>query len=374
MTGGKGRTRYDVVLHSIHQATEGGHGGNRRLSQVVALLRSSAATVTCSADTFGGSLAHNLVSVARGALPSARGAWGRFRSLRALRNSGAAHRLLDWTSIGSSTLLVFDSFLRGYEPVFARARAAGARLAIFPQNLDSLTADSIDPLTSKRAPTWFHEELDVLRKADVVACLSREDQWLLSLYGIASFYLPYYPSPSLRKELHGIRMLRAGIRKDRFVILGSAVNRPTLDGMKELLERSVALTAAAGACEVVLVGFGTERLRAADVSRRIRVLGGVSNEVMQEQLVSARAVICCQTGTTGALTRIPELLCAGVPVIATYTAARSYFHLDGVHVAETIDDLCRLARDFLCMEPTTPAPPTQYEAAVLNAIEGLWSS
>ena len=77
MTGGKGRTRYDVVLHSIHQAAEGGHGGNRRLSQVVALLRSSAATVTCSADTFGGSLAHNLVSVARGALPSARGVWGR---------------------------------------------------------------------------------------------------------------------------------------------------------------------------------------------------------------------------------------------------------------------------------------------------------
>ena len=61
-------------------------------------------------------------------------------------------------------------------------------------------------------------------------------------------------------------------------------------------------------------------------------------------MVRAQLALCFQPGATGALTRIPDLLLAGIPVIANSIAARSYYNLPGVRVVENIDHLLGVLR------------------------------
>jgi len=360
-----------IVVRSVQSAAPTGHGGNRRMQQIDELLARAGLPIERCTDTFAGAdLQSDLRRVLRGILPLS--PWVPLGSLcgrlhpRALRNAGALAELLADFDVGPGTVLVLDSFLRAYQPMLPHLRARGAKLAIVPQNLDSLTPGATDPLGSRRSPSWLANEVAVMRAADMLCCISREEQWLLAALEVPSLYLPYFPPAAVREGLHQIRVARRDSAKTTVVIVGTAKNPPTLAGMRSMIEHAHALVDAADGCEVQLMGYGTEVLAKSALPARFRVLGSVSDDVLRNALVSARVALCYQHGTGGALTRIPELLCAGVPVIANPIAARSYHRMSGLTVVENMRQLVEALRIEQVNDFEPPAAPAELETEFLR--------
>jgi hypothetical protein len=111
---------------------------------------------------------------------------------------------------------------------------------------------------------------------------------------------------------------------------------------------------------VDVAGFGTEQLRGLLDHTTYCLHGGVDEIKLNELIKSAGAVLVHQKAAVGTLTRIPEMLLAGVPVIANSIAARNHVRLDGVHIYETPEELFELLKRPLA-EPALPERPARAE-------------
>jgi len=109
------------------------------------------------------------------------------------------------------------------------------------------------------------------------------------------------------------------------------------------------------AASIVIAGYGTERLRMAFERIGARVVGTVSEEELDALQLDARALLVHYVPAPGALTRIPEALIAGIPVVANRHAARGFESIPGVHVYDSPEELVELLAADL---PTPPAVPT----------------
>ncbi len=216
-------------------------------------------------------------------------------------------------------------------------KATGCSVIGFPHNLESLVSNhDIEVL---------REEIARLQQCDQVFAISKEETWLLRVLGVKAYYYPYFPPKEVETFLLSIRSrreTRKTIGRKRFLLLGSASNVPTREGMQALVDY------AAKGCwpfEMEVAGYQTELLRKPE-DGNITFNGTVSNSRLEQILLDTDAVLVYQTPTTGALTRIPELLLAGIPVFVNFDAARSYHNLDDVHVYESFDGLFEALQDF----------------------------
>jgi glycosyltransferase involved in cell wall biosynthesis len=213
-----------------------------------------------------------------------------------------------------------------------------------PHNVDCL-------LSGANQYRSLETEIAALAKADAVFCIAREEQWFLKLRGIPADYLPYYPPEALVNQLLAVRQARSPQSQERFLILGSAGNEPTFLGMLEQLNWLQDIQADID-FQVDVVGFGTERLAPHIKDSRIKIHGAVSSEALNHFLQQAKAALVHQQAGIGALTRIPELLIAGIPVIANSSACRSAFSYSGIYCYEQRDELAELLTKSL----PTPEP------------------
>lgn len=217
-------------------------------------------------------------------------------------------------------------------------KAAGAKIIGYPHNLESLVPTQCDPITHKRAPYWLYEEIARLKLCDEVYAISKEETWLLQLFGVNAKYYPYYPPKEIEKEFLEIkkkRELRKNNEKMQYLILGSATNPPTRMGMQKLIDYFEQQEDTNYMIHVA--GYNTETLSV----RGDRVInhGTVSNENLEELLISTDGIIIYQPTTSGALTRIVENRIANIPIFANFGAARDFYNLPYVHVYEEIDEL-----------------------------------
>ncbi len=238
------------------------------------------------------------------------------------------------------------------------ARKLGFRVVAMPQNIEAFV------FLRKKATRFFTtsrlgEEVEYLRQAHQIICISREEQWLLSLFGIAADFLPYYPPLGLMEQLLKVRELRSGRDQKRFLILGSAGNQPTGEGMRAQLNLLKKIPAATNMA-VDIAGYGTESLKPFLVDNRFTLHGSVEPAHLETLLINARAVLIHQTKGVGALTRIPEMLVAGIPVIVNSIAARSAMHYLGVHCYESEANLAQWMNQALA-PPPVPARPLEAE-------------
>jgi glycosyltransferase involved in cell wall biosynthesis len=92
---------------------------------------------------------------------------------------------------------------------------------------------------------------------------------------------------------------------------------------------------------LIIAGFGTEALvkQFKDLPSCVNILGSVSKEVYQKLLKTCKAVLIYQHSGTGVLTRIPELMIAGIPIIANSIALRSFHHLKGLYTLHNLKAL-----------------------------------
>ena len=209
-------------------------------------------------------------------------------------------------------------------------KATGHQVIGMPHNIESLVfGKSVKALGA---------EISNLRHCDLIFAISKEETWLFRLLGLNAHYLPYYPPEEAESFLLSIRQERARRESNsckKFALLGSATNIPTKSGMQSLVDYASTLDLS---FELIVAGYGTESLK--EVSHPyISFRGTLSNEELKEMLVEIDGIIIYQPPTTGALTRIPEMLLTGIPVYANFDASRNYFGVNGIALYNTFDEL-----------------------------------
>lgn len=236
-------------------------------------------------------------------------------------------------------------------------KATGRPVLGLPHNIESLVRGrSVDALG---------EEVENLRYCDAVFAISREETWLLRLLNINAFYLPYYPPKMVQFFLLSIREKR--MRKEHknnksFLLLGSASNVPTREGMQILIDYADREDIP---FQLHVAGYRTQLLCNPN-NPNIVFHGTVSNENLERLLVETDAVLIYQPPTTGALTRVPEVLMAGLPVFANFDAARNCHNLEDVHQYGSFEELFELLKTF---EPYQAKMIERDERAVQRFVE-----
>ena len=104
-------------------------------------------------------------------------------------------------------------------------------------------------------------------------------------------------------------------------------------------------------------------------SRGIAFLGSLSNEQLDSILCRVKACLCYQERGAGALTKICEMLVAGVPVAANTVAARSYHGMAGVFEFNCLDALRSTLEQLDAAPGEIPAPEQPDSTRLLNAIK-----
>ena len=351
-----------IFLDTIHFGKSGFDGGTRRNNQVVALLARAGFGVTLLQGQAGILerhlrglelvLAHGFrLRPSRLRIASAGQAYAGFRKALAHHHGP---RLLVWET--------------SYRHVAAHlARRLGCALIAVPQNLEALVPGQVDPYTGRKGLARLGREIRLLAGAEAVFTISREEEWLLRTLGIGASYLPYFPAPPLEQELLKVREARRNVAGTRFLILGSAVNPPTRAGLVALLG---ALQSFPMPLAVDIAGSGTEELASEITRPGFTVHGTVSPGQLDRLLLSARAAIVHQAPSSGALTRIPELLLAGIPVLANENASRSSWSYAGLYPYSDFAELQALMASDQ-PEPHPPARPVRAEQSFIDCVRRL---
>lgn len=340
----------------FYQAPE--HGGGHRYRQIVEILENGSLGVKPLGFRLGSRLGDKL-----------RGLWN-LRKIPDLDLRRTRHRLFaaGCFSAISQTLktLPRHSTVALQLPdlvsllTLVAAKEQGHRVVYFPDNIDSVCRRLVRPVSLiPRTHGYLTDELAWFAHADHVFTIAQEETWLLRNQGIPSSQVPYFPTEAMREDLLAVRRTRAGrsFCNRVHLMLGSAINPPTRAGMIAVLE---AFARSPQPVPLVIAGNGTEDLGREFRHPAVRFEGKVTPERLRELLIEADAAIVHQDIGVGALTRIPELLMAGVPIIANEHAARSARHYEGVHLYREIKDAAEMLQHPL---PTPPVPSPPYSSA-----------
>lgn len=249
------------------------------------------------------------------------------------------------------------------------AHKAGFKLVVAPHNFESLVVDLNNPYAINPIINRLKIEIEQLAKADAIFCISREEQWLLNQFGIKANFLPYYPPKQILSEFLAIREVRKNSHQNRFLILGTAKNPPTFLGMKKQIKYLQKIKQTFD-FELDIAGYGTEKLQPYCENLNFKLHGTVDSQKLNQLLTSAKAVLIYQESGVGALTKIPEMLISGIPVIANSHACRSALAYSGVYSYENNDELAKLMIQKLDM-PEIPSRPTDAERRFINCLKNL---
>ena len=217
-------------------------------------------------------------------------------------------------------------------------KAVGRHTVAIPHNIESLV--------NGRCVKALEEEITILGECDVVFAISKEETWLLRLMGINAYYLPYSPPKEVESFLCKIRKKRESstVRyRSRFALIGTVNNPPTRSGMQSLID--FFSSQSAFPFDLLVAGFGTEVLKPTS-HPQISFFGALPVPQFMDLLEDIDGVILYQPPTTGALTRIPEMLIAGIPVFVNFNASRNYFNEPNLIFYDSFDDLLRKISTF----------------------------
>lgn len=218
-------------------------------------------------------------------------------------------------------------------PLIVYANSKGIPIVAICHNLETLSSTQVEISAQQEL---FAYELELLAKCDLLVTISKEETWLLRNFGMAPVYLPYFPLRQTVDRLESIRESRQGSVKAYFLLLGTVYNFPTLDGMKRIIS-AVTGDPVLHEDRLIVAGFGTKQLAGFVNDSCVEVRGDLTDAELDELLTTTKGCIVCQESGSGALTKIPELLLAGVPVIINSHAARSHHNLPGIFEFATLE-------------------------------------
>jgi len=229
-----------------------------------------------------------------------------------------------------------------------------------PHNIESLAYGFKSSFSNLKSPRWLFEELRYLEYCKKIFSISREEHWLLSCTGLNASYLPYFPTFELERYLLKIRSQKQFIEKKKnqnkkILLLGTFYNKPTLNGYIELIKNLKNYND----FEIIVAGFGAEKLNGMFVEKNVEVLGSVKNERLKNLIIECDYGIIHQEPSSGSLTRIPELLLAGLPLILNVHAARSNFDIKGLKIYDSFTELKDMLSSFTPILPPVLERPIE---------------
>ena len=190
-------------------------------------------------------------------------------------------------------------------------------------NIESF--DSAVPLSCGRAHEAyaaainFADELGLLARCDARLFISRVEVGLVSGFGLRSYHYPYLPVGAIRRSLERIRQARAeeSPQEGLFLMLGTGGHRSTWESFLWFVQSTQEYGLPQG-IRVVVSGRKTDQLLASGVSvEGLELKGWLEQDELDKLLVQVQAVLVPQGSGFGALTRLPELSCAGIPAIVS---------------------------------------------------------
>jgi hypothetical protein len=354
-----------IYKHSHFPADPFGHGGNKRTAQVNGIMAS--AGICFHEAVLNNSIpsSNRLSMYLKGLRHSPRFntgarvkyAIGRYIKLFENFIREEQPELFIWESTVDYNLLLAEALYKNNIPTIA-----------LPHNIESLVSSSRSAFTNKLSPGWLFEELKYLGYCDKTFTISREEQWLLSNSGINADYLPYHPSDELKRFLLDIRSKRQEKEKHthgrRILLLGTFYNKPTFDGYVDLVSN----IAHDQGIQIDIAGYGSEPLKSVFTSKNVAVHGSISNETLRELVINADFSVIHQPPSSGSLTRIPELLIAGLPLFLNTHAARSHFDTKGLIIYNSFKELLELVHATIPEIPPVIDKPDE-EQALVNCIK-----
>ena len=247
------------------------------------------------------------------------------------------------------------------------ARRRNVRVIVVPQNLEALAP--YEQIFTHRISiaARFRQELHLLQGIEAAFCISTEEEWLLRVFGLPAFYLPYRPAGTIAARLLTARENRSPLTNFGFLLLGSITNQPTLRGFRAFY-RLLTLELGDLPVKIHVAGHGTERLREEFVDPRVVLHGTVTNAQLDDLMSKAEGLLIMQVPTSGYLTRVIEARYIGLPIIGNADAIKGLRELDGIQVYYQADDLRRLLIGPRAA-PAIPPEPTAEMAHFKRLVE-----
>ncbi len=217
---------------------------------------------------------------------------------------------------------------------------AGVPTMIASHNLESLDVGRVrfaSRVATQRAGVDFANELWSLSRFDARLAISRIEAAILNGVGLTCQFYPYVPTGQVGAKLRAIALerRRRDPQRELFLLMGTAFHAPTRRSLEWFVGHALrdGLPAAA---RVVLVGSHVDELVPRNMTiPGLEVRGRVADRELAELLVSVGTALVPQRMGFGALTRIPELACAGVPSLLFPHAGAA---LDLPPGAQVLDD------------------------------------
>lgn len=185
----------------------------------------------------------------------------------------------------------------------------------------------------------FANEFHVFAQSTERLFISKVEAALINGLGLPAHYYPYVPVGQIKERHKHIRRARASGRVEPglFLMLGTAQHETTGESFAWFVQ-NVQAHGLPGGVRVVVGGLGTdELLPGARSVPGLELRGWLEQDELDRLLVRANAILIPQRSGFGALTRLPELACAGIPAIVSRHAT---YALNPPPNLEILDDDC----------------------------------
>ncbi|MCU0285882.1 MAG: hypothetical protein MUF15_05740 [Acidobacteria bacterium] len=237
------------------------------------------------------------------------------------------------------------------------------------QNIESLSPSQVKKKWVKKL---FAEEIGILSQCRLVITISREEDVLLKNLGIPTHFFPYYPVEPILKRLLEIRGKRKDSLKHDILMIGNSNNLPTRQGMNSVIDYWLKNDLEKFAGKLIVGGFNCDKnINYPSSNGAMEFHSDLTNEDLDQFLCTVKAGLCYQRNGSGALTRICEMLIAGVPVLANAHAARSYYHLPGLIEFPTLADLDGALQQVEQLSPQIPLPLPPETSLLISGLQDL---
>jgi hypothetical protein len=241
--------------------------------------------------------------------------------------------------------------------VFGEVVEVNARLGIPTisafQNLEALDATSFDWRRRKtvyKVMTDLGNELRLMARCAERFAISKVEAGFVGGLGLECQYYPYLPVGPIRENLYATRQRRGkrSVEPGLIVLLGSAQHGVTGESMKWFARAAMECGLPAGV-RVVAVGGDTDKLLPSEAPvPGLELRGWLQQVELDALLAGAAAAVIPQRLGFGALTRLPELACAGIPVITFSHPSHALNPPPGLRtVAQDWTELCAAMKDTL---------------------------
>ena len=234
---------------------------------------------------------------------------------------------------GVPSLCIMDN--PRFLPIIKFNKENGIPSVYCPQNFDSLdlSAHLLDQAQyCRQCGTSLIYELEAITHSNQCLMISKFEAEIFKGLGVEVGYYPYLPQGEIRRRLINIRSKRMGqsINPSLFFLIGSVNHTTTYESFKWFI-RNCQQYGLPGDIKIVVGGRRSDQLGAEfPPIQGVEFLGQLEQEVLEDYLIQASAILIPQLSGFGAVTRIAEMACAGIPIIVSKHAMHAITQPPGV--------------------------------------------